>query len=509
MANQKVSFDDFVKNLPKAPPTILKKAIPSSNQSIGADAQTQLQNQQINDAFIDASDAGSKLLQAIAQYKRGAISKIDAEKIYATYTAKIDKLSTLDPTRADNIQNSIAGKPTQKVKVIPTTGVAPISVTPAAKPFTTPMTISSQTPIAKPVTKTPSKSTVIPKGAVWDGSKWVAPVATPAVAAKTPEDFMAAYGVQLALINSDQSLKDLFNKATKENWSADRFKAEMLNTTWATTHAATWQANQRVMLESPATYAASYNRMRETIAALAVKDGIYITPDQVGAEIKPTGPNGTYTATDIKQVDPSITRWVMDQGGATGLTNDLITKHLAELGKINLALPGGQAASDMMNLKKYAGQMGMGNLALPPSGDPAAMGNDYFSAAAQSILLGKSTIETWQADILKQAKGVFSAFAPALDAGQTIQNIAAPYINTLANLLEIPTSQIDMSASTGYGKMVRDAMTGLDPANQKPIALYDFEKQIKARPEWGQTNNARDTIMGGVGSLLKAFGKVS
>ena len=450
------------------------------------------------------------LFQQLKVLKEQA-SKEDLTTSVAGVQKEIERLTKLP----DTTPGKAALLKTQTDHLAELTKKSSVSTTPpkpVVKPIAKPLGVGTVlAPTAKPTTTKPTtpKSTVIPKGAIWNGSKWVAPVATPAVAAKTPEDFMAAYGVQLALINSDQSLKDLFNKATKENWSADRFKAEMLNTTWATTHAATWQANQRVMLESPATYAASYNRMRETIAALAVKDGIYITPDQVGAEIKPTGPNGTYTATDIKQVDPSITRWVMDQGGATGLTNDLITKHLAELGKINLALPGGQAASDMMNLKKYAGQMGMGNLALPPSGDPAAMGNDYFSSAAQSILLGKSTIETWQADILKQAKGVFSAFAPALDAGQTIQNIAAPYINTLANLLEIPTSQIDMSASTGYGKMVRDAMTGLDPANQKPIALYDFEKQIKARPEWGQTNNARDTIMGGVGSLLKAFGKVS
>jgi hypothetical protein len=57
--------------------------------------------------------------------------------------------------------------------------------------------------------------------------------------------------------------------------------------------------------------------------------------------------------------------------------------------------------------------------------------------------------------------------------------------------------------------MVRDALIGMDPPNQKPMALYDFEKQITGRAEWGKTNNARDTIMGGVNDLLKSFGKVS
>ena len=221
---------------------------------------------------------------------------------------------------------------------------------------------------------------------------------------------------------------------------------------WAKTHSAEWQANQRTMLESPATYAASYNRMREKIAMLAVKDGLAITPEQIGAEAT-QNPDGTWKINT--GADNSVTRWVLDQYGAQGISDDLITKHLTELGKINLALPGGIAGDNITKLKAYAGQMGMGSLTLPPSGNNA-VGDDYFSSAAKSILLGKSTAETWQADILAKSKDIFKAFAPAIDAGQSVRNIAAPYINTLANMLEIAPDQVDLSASTGYGKMVRD-----------------------------------------------------
>ena len=210
----------------------------------------------------------------------------------------------------------------------------------------------------------------------------------------------------------------------------------------------------------------------------------------------------------VSRGDGTITQWWMDQK-SNYLSEDAITAHLASVGKMNLALPGGKAAGDVMALKEYAGQMGLSNLALPPSGDPSAMGSDWFTSSAMSNLLGKTTLETQKAYILQQAKSMFSAFAPALDSGQTVRNIAAPYMNTLANLLEIPIDQIDLGATTGYGKMVRDALIGMDPANQKPMALYDFEKQIKGRSEWGKTNNARDTIMGGVNDLLKSFGKVS
>jgi len=349
----------------------------------------------------------------------------------------------------------------------------------------------------------------IPTGSTWNGKKWVAP---PKIPALTQADFLAKYGTTLAFINSDPSLTKLFNDASKPgaNWSAARFALELGNTAWANRLDASAQQEELTRLKTPSTYATSYNNMREHIASLAVSMGESLTAADIGPEIKPTGPNGTFTATDVARTEGTVTQWALDHSNDPSFANgEALQKFIATKGAINLSLPGGQAAKDNMDLKAYAGQMGMGAYALPPSGDPSKMGSDYFSGAAQSILLGKSTIDTWKSDLLQKAKSTYQAFAPSLDAGQTVQSLAAPYINTLANLLEIPTGQIDLSSTTGYGKMVHDAMIGSDPANQKPMALYDFEKLVKSQPGWGSTNNARDTIMGGVGSLLKSFGKVS
>lgn len=96
-----------------------------------------------------------------------------------------------------------------------------------------------------------------------------------------------------------------------------------------------------------------------------------------------------------------------------------------------------------------------------------------------------------------------------LDAGITLRSVAAPYINSVANLMEVSSDTIDLSATSGYGKMVSDALRGTDPANPQAISLAEFERQIKSNPNWGFTNNARDSVMSGVGGLLKMFGKVS
>ena len=348
-------------------------------------------------------------------------------------------------------------------------------------------------------------------GSIWDGKKWVAPKTPPATNQTTDVNaFLTKYGTTLAFIQSDPSLQKLFNDAQKQNIQDPKaFTALLAQTDWAKRLSSSAQSEEINRLTTPSTYADSYNRMREHIAQLAVSMGEAITPNDIGPEIKATGPNGTYTADDVKRTEGTITQWALDHKSDISFTDAELSTFIAKKGAINLALPGGQAARDNMDLKAYANQMGLGSLALPPSSDPSKMGSDYFSSAAQSILLGKSTVDTWKADMLSQAKDTYKAFAPALDAGQTVKNIAAPYINTMANLLEIPTDQLDLSATTGYGKMVHDALIGNDPANQKPMALYDFEKLIKTRPEWGKTNNARDTVMGGVHDLLKAFGKVN
>ena len=356
----------------------------------------------------------------------------------------------------------------------------------------------TQTMAGPQALKKPVPSGKPPKGSVWDGSKWVAPPKTPVL---TQEDFLSRYGTTLAFVNSDPSLQELFNKASKGNWNGPRFQTELKNTAWAAKYTANAQAVELSRTQSPSTYADSYNRMRKLIAQTAVAMGESIRPQDIGNELVPAKP-GIWTAADVPQDNNnSITIWALQHIGDKDFDANL-KNHIATIGQINLQLPGGQAGGDIMKLKSYAAQMGLSNMTL-------AGGANYFTDAAQSILLGKSTYETWQGALLQQAKDKYKAFAPSLDAGQSVQSLAAPYINTLANLLEIPAGQIDIGSTTGYGKMVNDALTGIDPANQKPIALYDFERQVKARPEWGQTNNARDTIMGGVNSLLKSFGKVS
>jgi len=314
---------------------------------------------------------------------------------------------------------------------------------------------------------------------------------------KTQADFMAQYGIQAALIDSDPSLKKLFADAMAGGWDVNRFKAEFLNTSWAKNNSATWQNAETARVSSPGDYANSYNRMREYIARVAAQSGETLTPDQIGPELKQNADGSWPTLTRTG----SLAEWALDQSWGKGIDAAAIAQHIAQTGKINVALPGGAAGNYMSQLKSIANDYGLNGL-------NTSGGSNYFTDAAQSILLGKSTIDTWKQDIINQAKQNYKAYAPQLDAGITLRSLANPYINSLANLLEVPSDSVDLSASTGYGKMVSDALRGTDPNNPNPMTLNQFETKVKQDPRWGYTNNARDSVMGGVDSLLKMFGKI-
>ena len=96
----------------------------------------------------------------------------------------------------------------------------------------------------------------------------------------------------------------------------------------------------------------------------------------------------------------------------------------------------------------------------------------------------------------------YKPFANEIQNGATINQIATPYINTLSNLLEVDPSNVDLGSTIGYGAMISKALMGDGTTATNP---YDFAAQVRSRPEWLNTQNAHQTIMGGVDQLLSAF----
>jgi hypothetical protein len=322
------------------------------------------------------------------------------------------------------------------------------------------------------------------------GTKKPTPPVTPPNSADAMVALEAKYGVQASLVDSDPSLKALFKEAQTKGYTAAEFKSQFLNTDWAKSRSDSAQQAETARLESPGTYTQAYEGMRNYLARLAVSMGENLTPADLGGAYDPA-----------KGRQNNLVEAALDLQWGNGLDETKMRNLILGKSKLNTALPGGEAGGYMSQLKSLANDYGMNSLTTNNS--------QWLQDNAQSILLGKKDINTVKQEVIDQAKLNYKPYANQLDAGVTLRGIATPYLNTISNLLEVPAESIDLSSPTGYGKMVSNALMGSDPTNPTPMTLNAFETQVKQDPRWASTDNARDTVMGGVGGLLKLLGKVS
>lgn len=86
----------------------------------------------------------------------------------------------------------------------------------------------------------------------------------------------------------------------------------------------------------------------------------------------------------------------------------------------------------------------------------------------------------------------------------SVRKIADPYIQTMASLLEIPDSEIDL-----YDQSIQRALQYRQQDGSPTLKpLWQFEEDTRKDTRWLSTNNARETLMGSTNSILKMWGLV-
>jgi hypothetical protein len=156
-------------------------------------------------------------------------------------------------------------------------------------------------------------------------------------------------------------------------------------------------------------------------------------------------------------------------------------------------ITGGQAMNAVDALKAHSADMGV------------AYDDKWYTDAARNIAENKATADDWKRTINDVAKSKYAAFADQIDAGQTVKQVASPYINSMSQILELPSDSINLKDPT-----INKALTSLS-ADSKPALqpLWEFETSLRKDPRWTKTKNARDTLDAGARQILSDFGLVS
>ena len=123
----------------------------------------------------------------------------------------------------------------------------------------------------------------------------------------------------------------------------------------------------------------------------------------------------------------------------------------------------------------------------------------YVSAIAR----GEQTVDDAKEDLRRMyLAGAYPAWGDRIDAGYDIYDIAAPYKEKMAALLEIDDASIDMNDS-----LLQMGLQGVG-SDGKPsvVPLYEFERMVRNDPRWQKTDNAYKTYSEVADSVLSMFG---
>jgi hypothetical protein len=289
----------------------------------------------------------------------------------------------------------------------------------------------------------------------------------PVKVALSREELMEQYGLSASLINSSKELRSLFNKAVAGSWSAARFQAALKNSKWWKNQSSTLRKYLTTKYTDPATWKQQQSAATYAVNQLAVAVGL---GNQIkGGKASKLLKDAVYKKTALGWTDARIKDWMgtkvsVHSGGMWG--------------------EAGEAFDEMHEIAYLNGMK---------------YSTSWYAKRAKDVVSGRTTMQNVEETIRRQAAARYAPYAEQIRAGQNVLDLAAPYIKSVSQLLELPESDVDLNE-----KLVYNAMSGGHGGANFP--LWEFEKAVKNDPRWRKTNNARESMFTVAHKILQDFG---
>lgn len=288
---------------------------------------------------------------------------------------------------------------------------------------------------------------------------------TPKAAPMSPAETAESYGFVQSLFNAVPELKKLFASAVSGQWTPAKFQAALRDTKW-------WKSNGQIardflMLQygDPATAMRKVDAMNLKVTTLARSMG---------------------SAVDAKGIDNIVSASVMYGWSDAQIRN--------EIGRLMVFKPGqrlGEAGDDIDKLNQFSYSMGLQN------------SDSWYQNWAQKIVRGQATQQDAEDEMRRAAKTLFPTWSKQIDAGQTVMDLASPYLQSYATILEVPPGSINL-----FDPLVKKALQAKDPKTGANTVqpLWQFETDLRSDPRWKATKNAQDSMMQVAHQVLTDFG---
>lgn len=276
------------------------------------------------------------------------------------------------------------------------------------------------------------------------------------------------YGFVSSFLNSNKELKKLFQNAVAGGWSADKFQAKLRNTKWWKTHSKDEREWLLQLKSDPATAKQAMSQAKVKIKQLANQMGMVMSKDKQ------------------KILDKAAYNMV-----ALGWDESQLRYYLGQYVSFKGETLQGEGGEAIMEMREYAYSMGV------------QLGDSWYTDRARNVLRGVATIQDYKSEIMNKAKAAFPQWTKQIEAGQSVFDIASPYMQSMAQILELPQGSINLFDST-IKKALNYTNKGTLQKEAKP--LWQFENELRADPRWKKTKNAQDSLFQIGHQVLADFG---
>lgn len=282
----------------------------------------------------------------------------------------------------------------------------------------------------------------------------------------TRAEIAAGFGYSLAFFDADPELRALLNRAVAgAGYTTARFIAELQNTKWFRRHSESYRKFIALQRSDPATLRQLQSQAHASLASTAQQMGAQVSY----AELQRLATNAIQFGWTPEQQQRALASYVTYKGPGKTF---------------------GNAATNAARFRQIAEDYGIGV-------SDQTMGSWVKSAALGTI--NEAFVQQWAS---AQAASRYPGLASQLKAGQTVREIADPYIESYAKLLELNPETIKLS-----DKLIQGALTAKDPKGKPTVkTVWQFEQELRNDPRWVKTQGAQDEVMATARRVLQDFG---
>lgn len=523
-------------------------------------AKTEQQKDAELKAFLDASAAASELLRVINGVQRGAVSQKEADAVFKTYQNTVQILKKLNPDKASAVDTAVRGttpetKAPLGTKYYTGRGTKENLFLQNGKPFTgtynnrkykdgidtslteeqASATKAGEDAKAKKdaedkaaIEKAKADAAAKKSGTTDDGTATptvTGPLTTPGKAAgvqgpgvgvrdalKIPGRAEPAFqelidkaefnfGLPDYIFTVDRDKKTgelgqlgkLLLKAVEKGYTKQQFLDEAMLTDW-------WQSNAGSVRERIIDLNKYKELQKKGLDVSKTDFGMYQTDKmrQVKDRAKKLAGVTLDDATAQKIVEDIYNGFLdNDPLAIDRLIIPYVSKSTNLYGKGAVTGFGGEALQVQQSLASIAKANGLSVADILPKLGAAAAGQDAEQTTIQEILSGNIDLNT----VLSNARQIAAQGQPEyvrklLGSGYNLEDIYAPYKQTMASVLEINPDQIDLNDNS-----LRMAINEKGDMN-----IYDYKKALRQDSRWQYTGQAKESVATAALGVLRDFG---